>query len=255
MGLLEQMQAVDRLVRRPGALAAALGAADPADREVLETIDPRRLAAVSGSHARQVLGRWWLPRFPATLAALGGDPAVDATARELVASDRFERAVEEDLTGAVLVHGLLDALEGGRLADAAPWTRELLAYEYLLAVGLPRRAAREPLDPEVEARLLGPAVASHAGGRLRLPVLAVSGWEWPVAAIREGVSPDEAEEAPEAVLFLIEPDGAVEAEAPASAVAAIALLARGAADPEVSQSLGVGWKPLRRWLRELRLIA
>lgn len=254
MGLLEQMQAVDRLVRHPGELGSGRGLPTPEDREVLGTIDARRLAAVSKCHARMVLGRWWLPRFPATLAALGGDPAVDGLARELVSSDRFERALEEDLTAAVLVPGLLDALEAGRLPGAAPWVRELLAYEYLLAVGLPRRAANEPVDPEVEARLLGTQVTHHAGGRLRFPVVAVSGWEHPVAALREGTPPDEADEAPEAVLFLIEPEGAVEAEAPASVLVALGLLAQGAADPALNQALDGGWKSLRRWLRELNLV-
>lgn len=251
MGLLEQMEAVDRLVRSPAELAH-LTARDGLD--VLGTIDAQRLEAVARSHARQILGRWWAPRFPATLQAVGDEAAREALARALVSSPRFEEALEEDLLGTVLVHGLLDELEAERLPEAAPWTRELLAYEYLLAIGLPRRGRAEACDQTVEERLLAEQVSFLSGGRLRVPV-AVASFEWPVAALHEGTPPEEADDPPEAVVFMIEPEGAVEVEAPGCAGDALDLLAQGASDKVLSQALDEEWRPLRSWLRDLGVVA
>lgn len=253
MGLLEQMQAVDRLVRSPDGLQR-LDAADPADRAVLETIDRRRLDAVARGHARLILGRWWAPRFPGTLQALGDDAARATLARALVGSPRFEQALEEDLLGTVFVPVLLDLLEGERLPEAAEWTRDVLVYEYLLGIGLPRRGRAEACDLAVEERLLDEQVSFLSGGRLSVPV-AVATFDWPVAALHEGLPLEEADDPPEAVVFMIEPDGVVEVEAPACAGDALDLLAQGASDKVLAQALDEEWRPLRSWLREVGLVA
>jgi len=247
VGLLEQMLAVEALVRRPDQLTA-LSAGDGEDAQVLATIDEARLEAVAITFANLALGRWWRPRFPATLSAIE-DPL--ALARQLVASPWFERAEGEDLTGVVLVQGLLDALEQG--LTAAPPTRDLLAYEYLLEVGLPRRAAGEAIDAGAEARLLENHVEWLSGGRLTLPVVACR-FEFPVSALRAG---EDAAETPEGILFLLDPEGATELEVDGIVVDALELLAQEADDASLHAAFDdeAEAEALLAWLRELGVIA
>lgn len=257
MGVLAQMLAVDRVVRDPAALPGLLaGGPDglaPADAEVLATVDRARLEAVADSQALALLGRWWAPRFPGAIesatAALG-DPT--ALARALCAAPSFERAEGEDRTGAALVHGLLDLAAAGRTHDA-PWLEELLAYEYLLEVGLPLRARGEPVDAALEARLLGPRATWLAGGRLRGELVALA-CEWPVGAWHEGQVDDD-EPDPRLHVLGVLGDEVVEVEVSPQARPALELLAQGAPDEQLAARIGrKNTGKLLGWLSEAGLL-
>jgi hypothetical protein len=226
---------VERLVRRPaelsqlGELAAELS---EDDRAVLETIDPARLEAVSRTQAQLVVARWWQPRFPAVLATLahldGGDLAA---ARRLVAHPAFERAVEEDVTGAALAGaGLARAEEG----DAPPWLAELLGYEYLISTGLPRRGRGEAACAETEAALL-PQALWLEGGRLQGKALCVP-FQWPVGPLQD--EPHDAEPDPHTLVFVLGEGEAVELEADDALADVLGLLAGGADDAAIEEALG-----------------
>lgn len=180
MSLLEAMQALERVRRRPEDLAREAEA-----HPVLQTIEPARLRAVSVSFARHVFGRWWQPRFGATFAQVA-DP--HALAHALIAEDAFERAVGEDETAAVVIHGVLARRDAGTLAGPE-WLEDLLAYEYLLEVGLPRRAQGLEVDADAEAALFAGRVRWLSGGRLARPV-AIGQFAVDVTALREGAAPD-----------------------------------------------------------------
>jgi len=247
VSLLDQMAWVERLVRRPDELAAARAVAG-ADGEVLRTVDAERLAAVHETFAELVVGRWWAPGFPASLAALRcprDGPA--GVGRRLVREAAFEEAVGEDETGRALIGGALDALEGGRL-EGPPWIRELLAYEYLLAVGLPRRARGQAPDAALEARLLPPEAAWLAGAPLATEVL-VCPFGWPVAELAGGELV-EAEPDPHDRLLFVSGGEVLDAAPPPEAADALQLLAGGADEGAVLAALGPDGAAAVAWLRE-----
>lgn len=244
------MQQVDLLMRRPEALAD-LSRLSGEDAAVLETIDPVRLEAVHKTFASLVRARWWAARFPAVLATLDhvlGDAL--ATARFLIGSPAFERAEGEDLTGEALCGALLDALQARQL-EAPPWLPELLAYEYLLSTGLPRRGRREAVSAELEARLLGPRAVWLRGGRLRRGILLCT-FEWPVGALQE--EPHDAEPDPTELLFFLEAEDVVELEPP-GLVADVLELLTGDVEDAVVAGLGDDAKEALAWLKELELVA
>lgn len=251
MGLLEQMAAVDRLVRRPETLKAAIDQGGP-DAATLSTIDPARLDAFARMQALLTLGRWWQPRFPAVVDALAEDQGQEALARALVAAPAFEKAEGEDVKATAFVLGVLDLAAAGAFGDV-PWLVDLLAYEYLLAVGLPRRAQRLDLDVDVEARLLGKRVRWFEGGRLARPVAALQ-VGWPVGAWHEGTVEDEEPEPRLHMLAVVE-DEVAEVEAPATAAEALHLLAKGQDDKAVAAKIGKkNTTRLLGWMRDAEML-
>lgn len=251
MSLLEQMEAVDRLVRRPGDLPALLaGGGD--DAAVLATIDAKRLDAVARMQALLTLGRWWQPRFPGAVESLTGALPQEELALALVGAPAFERAEGEDVKATAFVLGALDLAERGRLGDA-PWLEDLLAYEYLLAVGLPRRAQGEPVDEALEARLLGPRTRWFEGGRLARRVVALT-VAWPVGAWHEGTVEDEEPE-PRVHALAVVDDEVAEVEAPVPALDALTLLAAGRDDKAIADKVGKkNASRLLGWLRDAEMI-
>jgi hypothetical protein len=250
VGLLEQMAAVDRLVRRPADLAA-LASAGGDDAAVLSTIDRARLDAVSRMQAALTLGRWWLPRFPGTVESLAGALGQDALATTLVASPRFEQAEGEDVKGTAFALAVLDALEAGAAEDA-PWVADLLAYEYLLAIGLPRRAQGLDVDAAVEAKLLAQA-RWFEGGRLARRIVALP-VAWPVGAWHEGTVEDEDPE-PRVHALAVVDDEVAEVEAPPQTLEALAMLADGADDKTLAGRIGKkNATKLLGWLRDAEML-
>ncbi len=251
MGLLEQMEAVDRLVRRPGDLPGLLARAGD-DAAVLKTIDPARLDAVARMQALLTLGRWWQPRFPGAVESLTGALPPEELALALVGAASFERAEGEDVKGTAFVLGALDLVAAGRARDV-PWLEELLAYEYLLSIGLPRRAMDEPVDVDLEARLLGGRSRWFEGGRLARPVVALT-VGWPVGAWHEGTVEDEEPEPRIHALAVVE-DEVAEVEAPLQAIDALELLAQGADDKALAAKVGKkNASRLLGWLRDAEMI-
>jgi len=242
VSLLEDMLALERVRRRPADLEREAQA-----HPVLHTVEPQRLRAVSASFARHVLGRWWQPRFGATFSQVA-DPAGLAT--RLIAGDAFEAAVGEDETAAVLIQGVLALREAGQL-EAPEWLEDLLAYEYLLEVGLPRRAQGLEPDAAAEARLFVGRVRWFEGGRLSRP-LAVAQFAVDVAALREGEEPEE--ECPP-LAFGWDADGALEVPLSYEAADALELLASGASDAVVDEAFGEHGPALREALTELGFVA
>ncbi|RMG10555.1 MAG: hypothetical protein D6731_17255 [Planctomycetota bacterium] len=232
MSLDEQLRWIERLTRRPADLAELEDLA-PEDRRVLETIDPDRLRAVHRTQALLTVERWWRARFPAVLATLEhlyGGPAEAAS--RLVSSPAFEAAQGEDETGAAFVGALFD-LSADPDWRGPDWIFDLLGYEYLLSTGLPRRARHEPVDEDLEARLL-PHARWYAGGRLRRPALVVS-FAWPVGAL--ATQPHDADPDPHDLVFLLGPQDAVELSGDGFADA-VELLASGANDDVLEEGLG-----------------
>lgn len=251
MGLIEQMEAVDRLVRRPGDLSGLLARAGD-DAAVLKTIDPARLDAVARMQALLTLGRWWQPRFPGAVESLTGALPAEELALALVGAASFERAEGEDVKGTAFVLGALDLVAAGRARDV-PWLEELLAYEYLLSIGLPRRAMDEPVDVDLEARLLGGRSRWFEGGRLARPVVALT-VGWPVGAWHEGTVEDEEPEPRIHALAVVE-DEVAEVEAPLQAIEALELLAQGADDKALAAKVGKkNASRLLGWLRDAEMI-
>jgi hypothetical protein len=249
MNILEQMQAVDRLVRRPGglsdAIAAAVAGGDPL-APVLKTIDPKRLAAVAEDQALLTLARWWQPRFPGVLESATAILKPAELALALVGSPWFEQADGEDRRGTAFARGILDLIAAGRL-EGSPWIEELLAYEYLLAVGLPNRALKQPLDEALEERLLSTRTRWFQGGRLLRPVVSLA-VRWPVGAWHEGLVDDSDDPQARVHVLAALDDEVAEVEAPREAQEALAMLAAGASDKDLAQKLGkkatasiVGW--------------
>jgi hypothetical protein len=169
-----------------------------------------------------------------------------------VASPHFERAEGEDVKATAFVLGAVEVV-AARPAAHVPWLDDLLAYEYLLAVGLPRRAQGEPVDDALEARLLAPA-RWFEGGRLRRRVVALP-VRWPVGAWHEGTVEDEEPEPRAHVLAVVE-DEVVEVEAPVEALDALALLAAGQDDKALAAKVGKkNASRLLGWLRDADMIA
>lgn len=245
MSLLEQMAWIDRLLRRPADLPE-IASLPSEDAGVLATLDTARLDAVSGCHAALVVARWWQPRFPAVLATLshfmGGQEKV---ARRLRASPSFLLAVEDDVTAAAFVGAVLELTADW---DGPEWVQDLLAYEYLLSTGLPRRGRDDPICPETEEALLADAVWLE-GGRLLRPVLTCP-FTWPVGELRE--EPRDVEPAPQTVMFVIDAQEVVEVEL-GEAADALDLLAGGADDGSIGDVLPEV-QPLLDELRRLGVI-
>ncbi len=255
MGLADQMRHTEELMRRPGQLGALVSAGGD-DGAVLATIDAGRLAAVAANHARHVVDRWWGRRFSGTTRAL------DAVARELVASDRFCEAVGEDVTAAAIVHATLDRLDADEeLAAARVWLPELLAWEYLLAVGLPRRAASEAIDEAVEARVLEGRGSLLTGGRLARPVGVLS-IRWPLGDLQDDPALEvEPLDEPETRVFFMaeavpgEVAPVLEVGAADQLADAVSLLAAGASDATLGEAFGEDAAEAASFLRAHGLIA
>ena len=255
MGLNEQMAAVDQLMRRPQDLSAILSVGDDV-AQIAATVDPERAAAVHAVFAELVVARWWQPRFPATVAALRHFLG-EGCASWLVGQAGFLSAEGEDLRGSALGRGVLrlielqaeGASEPAGLDQVPEWLLELCAYEYLLAVGLPRRAAGEALDAELEQALL-PDATWLQGGRLSHEVLVVP-FAWPIADLQE--EPHDADPDPHLRVFWVEGSSAAEVDAPHIAGDALALLAAGADDAAI-EALDEDGAAALAWLQELGLL-
>lgn len=253
MSLTAQMEWVERLMRHPERLDEAAHLPGE-DGQVLASVDRDRLAAVSASYFGRVVGRWWEPRFPATVAVLGAqDLGV-----EVMRSAWFESARGEDVDARALVNGLLDAVEADRL-EAPGWLWELAGFEYVLNVGLPRRQSGDSCDLATEARLLGDHVSWLEGGRLARPLVACW-WRWPVSEIHErlvveGEPPPVLEAgALKAWLVSLSGDEVLEVEASDVLVDSLSLLADGAADAAICEVMGNDGEELLAWLVELGLL-
>jgi len=252
VGLNEQMGAVDQLMRRPQDLAALLGGGDDV-AQIVSTVDGERAEAVHAVFAELIAARWWQPRFPATVAALGHFLG-EGYASWLVGQPCFLEAEGEDLRGNALGRGVLAAVGGAELpagsSELPEWLGELCAYEYLLAVGLPRRASGEEVDAAFEAELL-PGATWFEGGRLTKRVL-VAPFTWPVAELQE--EPHDAEPDPHLRLLWIEEGAAAEVEGPHLAGDVLELLAAGSEDAVVLAMDEEGGAALD-WLRGLGLLS
>lgn len=250
--VLEQMQAVDRLVRRPSDLGAMIARGGD-EAAVLSTIDARRLDAVGRMQALLTLGRWWQPRFPAAVESLTGERPQEELALALVGTASFELAEGEDVKGTAFVLGALELAKSGALGDDKPWLEELLAYEYLLAIGLPRRAQGEDVDEALEKRLLGKRTRWFEGGRLARKLVALT-VTWPVSDWHEGIVEDD-EPAPLVHMLAVVDDEVTEVEAPGQAIDVLHALAAGGDDKAVAAK--VGKKNAARilgWMREAEML-
>lgn len=251
MGLVEQMQAVERLVRRPADLKDLLAKGGD-DASTLATIDPARLEAFARMQALLTLGRWWQPRFPAVVESLGEELGQEELARALVAAPTFERSEGEDVKATAFVLGVLELAEKNTFGET-PWLGDLLAYEYLLSVGLPRRAQGLDLDVDVEARLLGKRVRWFEGGRLARSIAALK-VGWPVGSWHEGTVEDEEPEPRLHLLGVVE-DEVVEVEAPPTAVDALHALVKGEDDKAIAGKLGKkNATRLLGWMRDAEML-
>jgi hypothetical protein len=251
MGLNEQMGAVDQLMRRPQDLAALLGGGDDV-AGIVSTVDGERAQAVHAVFAELIAARWWQPRFPATVAALRHFLG-EGYASWLVGQPCFLEAEGEDLRGSALGRGVLSAIGASDLPEGArelpEWLPELCGYEYLLAVGLPRRAAGEEVDAALEAELL-PLASWQEGGRLTRRVL-VAPFTWPIAELQE--EPHDAEPDPHLRLLWLDEGAASEVEAPHLAGDVLELLAGGAEDSTVL-AVDEECAAALDWFRELGLL-
>ncbi len=241
MALLDQLRLLDRALRdvrvrealRTGdrggrRLARFAGSVAPADLAVLRAVDARRFEAVAQRQAEMIRDRWWTPRFPGVLA--GAARALGATTRDValgaLASPYFDRREGEDETGVALL-GFVLAREDR--SEDPEWLADLIAYEYLVSVGLPRRLRKQKVDEGLEQRTLPEGTrflvpASKRAGKEELVLarkLVVLPAEYPVSqlrdALRGGQEVPELEAEPHAVVFVIDAEGATELRTPALA--------------------------------------
>ncbi len=256
MALLDQLRLLDRALRdvrvrealRTGdrggrRLARFAGSVAPADLAVLRAVDARRFEAVAQRQAEMIRDRWWKDRYPGALA--GTALAIGAGTREValgaLASPSFDRREGEDETGVALLGFILSRED--RTQDPE-WLADLLAYEYLVATGLPRRAGNKAVDPTLEQRLLpegtrflAPQARKPAKSDLALArKLVVLPSEYPSDEIREalraGQKVPELDSRPHVVLFLLEEEAATEVRAPALAHDLLDMLGQGSVAPE-----------------------
>jgi hypothetical protein len=249
MSLVEQMLSIDRLIRCPAALEVERAKEGDGD-SLLSTVDGTRLQAVHKTFALLVVSRWWQARFPAVIASVShflGGPLKAAT--QLYSDPSFVAAVDEDVTGAALVGAVLALTEDDE-QETPEWLGDLLAYEYLLSTGLPRRVRGEPLCEQTEARLL-PNATWVEGGRLRSRVL-LCPFDWPVSALQD--EPYDAEPRPHSLLFVLSDDSALEVDAGDLLADAVELLGSGASDEVIAQALGDESAEVLAQLNELELL-
>lgn len=239
MALLDQLRLLDRALRdvrvrealRTGdrggrRLARFAGSVAPADLAVLRAVDARRFEAVAQRQAEMIRDRWWTARFPGILG--GTALALAATTREValgaLASPSFDRREGEDETGVALLGYVLGREDRTNDPD---WLSDLIAYEYLVAVGLPRRMRKEKVDDQLELRALPEGARflepqGKKGGKEDLALarkIVVLPSEYPSSdirdALRAGQEVPEMDAEPHAVVFVIEPEGATELRIPA----------------------------------------
>jgi hypothetical protein len=255
LALLDQLRLLDRALRdvrvrealRTGdrggrRLARFAGSVAPADLAVLRAVDARRFEAVAQRQAEMIRDRWWSARFPGTLA--GTALALAATTREValgaLAAPSFDRREGEDETGIALFGYVLGRED--RTQDPE-WLADLVSYEYLTAVGLPRRAGKKTLDQGLEARALPegtrfldtlpkkPSKEDLALAR-RVVVLPV---EYPVSEIRDalkaGQEVPELDATPGVIVFLVDEEGATEIHVPALGHDLLDVLGQGPVPP------------------------
>jgi hypothetical protein len=236
MALLDQLRLLDRALRdvrvrealRTGdrggrRLARFAGSVAPADLAVLRAVDARRFEAVAQRQAELIRDRWWAPRFPGIL--LGAAKALGGTTRDValgtLASPVFDRREGADETGAALLGYVLGRED--RTNDPE-WLSELVAYEYLVALGLPRRAKGETarLDVSLEERILPegtrflevPKKAKAHDLSLARKVVVLP-LEFPVSQIREALLAGQdvagdVDGEPHVLVFTFEKEGATE---------------------------------------------
>jgi len=256
VALLDQLRLLDRALRdvrvrealRTGdrggrRLARFAGSVAPADLAVLRAVDARRFEAVAQRQAEMIRDRWWKDRYPGALA--GTALAIGAGTREValgaLASPSFDRREGEDETGVALLGFILSRED--RTQDPE-WLADLLAYEYLVATGLPRRSKNKPVDQGLEQRLLpegtrflAPQARKPAKADLALArKLVVLPSEYPSDEIREalraGQNVPELDARPHVVLFLLEEEAATELRAPALAHDLLDVLGQGSVAPD-----------------------
>jgi len=235
--LKAQMAWVDRLIRHPAELSEAKDFP-----ELSGTIEAARLKAVHRSTVGLIVSRWWQARFPAVLATLCHHRP-EATS-QLVQHPSFEDALGEDLDGRAFVaavQALTDPKAAAEGAELPPWLGELLAYEYLLSTGLPRRGRGDSLHEATEEALLSPDAVWLSGGRLTRPLL-VYPFTWPVAELQE--EPGELEPDPHTRLLCVTKEEVLDAAPPQVAADVAELLAQGASgatieasDPDAAEAL------------------
>lgn len=242
MALLDQLRLLDRALRdvrvrealRTGdrggrRLARFAGSVAPADLAVLRAVDARRFEAVAQRQAELIRDRWWTPRFPGIL--LGTAKALEGTTRDValgaLASPAYDRREGADDTGSALL-GYVTGRED-RTNDPE-WLADLVAYEYLISVGLPRRAKNQPVDAALEQRVFpegtrfleAPTKKARAADLVPARKAVLLPLEFPVSQIREallaGQEVDaEVETEPHVLVFVIEADAANEHPFPARA--------------------------------------
>lgn len=232
MGLIEQLRLLDRALRDP-AMRAALAKPRDKDEKVLAAVDPKRFGAVALRQSEMVRDRWWRTRFPATLegAAHARKETTADVARAALASPHYDRREGEDETGRVLL---------GWLAETKPptWLRDVASYEYVIGIGLPRRARGRAIDMAVERALLpeGTLFLEPAPYRGEQVALATRVTILPLehraselrATLASGKAPPKKALVPEALaplVFAVEGNEALELQLPQVAVDIISLVA------------------------------
>jgi len=239
LALLDQLRLLDRALRdvrvrealRTGdrggrRLARFAGSVAPADLAVLRAVDARRFEAVAQRQAEMIRDRWWTARFPGVLA--GTARALGAGTREValgaLASPSFDRREGEDETGVALLGYVLGRED--RTNDPE-WLADLVAYEYLVSVGLPRRSRKELVDLGLEQRALpeGTRFLEPVGKKPTKEDLALARKvvvlpaEHPASEIRDalkaGQEVPELDPTPHAIIFVPEAEGATELRVPA----------------------------------------
>jgi hypothetical protein len=252
MALIDQLRLLDRALRDPG-VRAGLKKTRSRDAAVLAACDQARFDAVALRQSEMIRDRWWRARFPGTLAgaahASGGTTA--DVARAALASEHYDRRQGEDETGRVLLGWLVEQ-------DLPAWLLEVAAYEYVIGVGLPRRARGLGVDLALERELLPEGShffeASPSRGKVALATraavlpLELRAGELRVA-LASGRAPSRkllAAPATSPLVFAVEGEEALELELPPIAVDLVSLVAA----PIDEKALVAGFAPEDR--REVR---
>lgn len=241
MALEQQIKALDHLLRNsqsraqwrqtqtlPEDLAKAGGSLTDDDRAVLTAMDGPRLQAFADYMADKVVRRFWLERFSGTIHGLcrlhRPQPlSFVSLGQEVLASEFFDQIDGEDSTGVALFGWFLSTI--AKSPERWPaWLKQLAAYEYLLTIAFPRWLEQAEAEPGLESELFPQAQrfqcqeASEPGQYRLVKELVFCPFDYPISYLQEvldcgGDIDGEVEPEPEGVLFVLEPDGAIELEA------------------------------------------